>query len=273
MRIARVASGHGEEFALVDAEAGTWRRLGLTAGADWIDPQVLAQRSGHAAPPELIDPARLLPPVVPRCLVGVGLNFVGHAREQGLALPSEPRLFCKNPRSLAPPVGTLPLHPASPCLDYEAELGIVIGAAVFGCSRAEAEAAIAGWVVVQDYTLRDLARPETLAIAKGGPAMAPLGPWLTTVEAVPLASIGALTLRCRVNGELRQEASLADLHFGPVDLVRHVARYLPLGPGDVIAAGSPGGTGVGFDPPRWLTRGDIVETAIDGLGTLRQQVI
>lgn len=272
MRIARVASGRGGEFALVDAEMRTWRRTGIAATAEWIAPPALAEACDPAAPVEPIDPALLLAPVVPRSIIGVGLNFAAHAREQGLTLPAEPRIFLKNPRSVAPPAGRLPLHPASPCLDYEAEMGIVIGADVFDCSRAEAEAAIAGWVVVQDYTLRDLARPETLAIAKGGPGMAPLGPWLTTVETVPLASIGDLTLSCRINGEQRQECRLDDMIFGPVDLVHFVARFVPLGPGDVIATGSPGGAGAGFDPPRWLTRGDIVETAITGLGSLRQHV-
>ncbi len=157
-------------------------------------------------------------------------------------------------------------------LDYEAELGIVIGRAVFDCTPAEAEAAIAGWVVVQDYTLRDLARPETLAIAKGGPGMAPIGPWLTTVGSISVAAAGALTITCRVNGELRQHASTSDMHIGPAALVHHIARYLPLGPGDVIATGSPSGSGVGLTPPRWLAAGDVVETAIMGLGAMRQQV-
>jgi 2-keto-4-pentenoate hydratase/2-oxohepta-3-ene-1,7-dioic acid hydratase in catechol pathway len=210
--------------------------------------------------------------VVPRNLIGVGLNYTAHAAEQGRALPHEPCVFQMNPRSVAPPIGALPLHPVSRQLDYEAELGIVIGRDIFGGSRRDAEAAIAGWVIVQDYTLRDLARPETLAIAKGGPAMTPLGPWLTCVSAVPVAQAGALVVRCRVNGEVRQEASTADMHFGPVDLVHYIARYIPLGPGDVIASGSPGGSGVGLSPPRWLEPGDVIETEITALGHLRQHV-
>ncbi|MFN7177198.1 MAG: fumarylacetoacetate hydrolase family protein, partial [Thermaurantiacus sp.] len=215
----------------------------------------------------------LLPPLTPRLIVGVGLNYRAHAAEQGRALPDAPPLFLKNPRSLAPPFGTLPLHPASDALDYEAELGIVIGRPAFACTPAQAEAAIAGWLVAQDFTLRDLVRPETLAIAKGGPQMAPIGPWLTTVETLAVADAQRLAIRCIVNGEVRQSATAADMHFGPVALVHHIARFLPLGPGDIILSGSPGGSGVGFAPPRWLREGDSVETEIEGLGRLQQEVV
>jgi 2-keto-4-pentenoate hydratase/2-oxohepta-3-ene-1,7-dioic acid hydratase in catechol pathway len=272
MRIARIATPRGPELAAVDPAAGIWQRTGNAAPGDWLVPGALPV-TGRLAAPEPIDTARLLPPLVPRCLVGVGLNYRAHAAEQGRALPADPPLFLKNPHSLAPPFGPLPLHPASDALDYEAELGIVIGRPIFACSRAEAEAAIAGWLVVQDYTLRDLARPETLTIAKGGPAMAPIGPWLTTVESLTVAQAATLAIRCRVNGELRQNSTTADMHFGPAELVHRIARHLPLGPGDVIATGSPGGSGVGFDPPRWLAAGDTVETEIEGLGRLCQQVV
>lgn len=273
MRIARIATARGAELVLVDPAGASWLRTGVAAPPDWLAPGVLPLRPAPGARPEPVETSRLLPPVVPRTFVGVGLNYRAHAAEQGRALPADPPLFLKNPRSLAPPFGPLPLHPASAMLDYEAELGIVIGRPVFACSAAEAAAAIAGWVVVQDYTLRDLARPETLTIAKGGPAMAPIGPWLTTVDALPIAEAASLAIRCRVNGELRQDSGTSDMHFGPVDLVHRIARHLPLGPGDVIATGSPGGSGVGFDPPRWLAAGDTVETEIAGLGRLCQQVV
>lgn len=272
MRVARVARAGGCELALVDPEAGTWRRTGIPGGGDWPFAS-LADRPGESfGSAEEIEWERLLPPVSARTIVGVGLNYRAHAAEQGRALPPEPRLFLKNVRSIAAPFSDLPVHPASVRLDYEAELGIVIGQEVFDPSRAEAEAAIAGWVIVQDYTLRDLVRPETLPLAKGGPGMAPLGPWFTSIEAISVSQARDLAVRCRVNGELRQDASTADMHFSPVELVHHAARFMPLGPGDVIATGSPGGSGVGMTPPRWLTRGDVVETEITGLGRLRQQV-
>ncbi|MCX9148498.1 fumarylacetoacetate hydrolase family protein [Erythrobacter sp. WG] len=274
MRIARIEGPQGPELAVVAADERTWQRTGVAAPGNWLAPGVCERVAAAAAgmPREPLDPALLLPPVAARCIVGVGLNYRAHTAEQGKALPEAPPLFLKHPRSLAPPFGTLPLHPASHRLDYEAELGIVIGHPVFDCTPDEAAAAIAGWVVMQDYTLRDLARPETLTIAKGGPGMAPIGPWLTTVESIPLAAASALTITCRVNGELRQHAGTTDMHIGPAALVHHVARHLPLGPGDVIATGSPSGSGVGMNPPRWLAAGDVVETAITGLGTIRQRV-
>jgi len=265
-------TAQGPELAVVAADGGTWQRSGIAAEGDWITPDTLAQMADAAGPPEPIDPALLLPPVVPRCIVGVGLNYRAHAAEHGKAMPDTPTLFLKHPRSLAAPFGNLPLHPASAQLDYEAELGIVIGRHIFNPTPAEAVAAIAGWVIVQDYTLRDLARPETLAIAKGGPSMAPIGPWLTTLDVVSLEAASRLAISCRVNGELRQDASTADMHIGPAPLVHHIARYLPLGPGDVIATGSPNGSGVGMTPSCWLAAGDVIETEITGLGAMRQQV-
>ncbi|MFL0670240.1 MAG: fumarylacetoacetate hydrolase family protein [Erythrobacter sp.] len=264
----------GAELAVVAADGKSWRRSGIRADSgNWLRPETFARLADIGAPDEALDPALLLAPVAPRSIIGIGLNYRAHAAEQGKALPETPPLFLKHPRSLAPPFGRLPLHPASAQLDYEAELGIVIGRDIFGGDRADAAAAIAGWVIVQDYTLRDLARPETLALAKGGPGMAPIGPWLTTTASVSIAEAGQLAIRCRVNGELRQDAATSDMHIGPIDLVHHAARYLPLGPGDVIATGSPGGSGVGMAPPRWLVPGDVIETEITSLGTLRQQVI
>lgn len=273
MRIARLKGRQGPELALVAPDGATWQRNGIAADGDWLCPETCARVAATNAAPEPIETALLLPPVMPRSIIGVGLNYRAHATEQGKALPETPAVFLKHPRSLAAPFGTLGVHPASAQLDYEAELGIVIGRAVFGCTPAEAEAAIAGWVIVQDYTLRDLARPETLAIAKGGPGMAPIGPWLTTVESVSLAAARDLRITCHVNGALRQDACTSDMHFGPVELICRIARHLPLGPGDVIATGSPSGSGVGMNPPHWLGAGDVVETAIAGLGQLRQQVI
>lgn len=273
MRIARLLTAQGAELAVVAADGRRWRRSGIfPQSGRWLSEQTLARLAEIGAPDEPVDPALLLPPVEPRCIIGIGLNYRAHAAEQGKALPDTPPLFLKHPRSLSPPFGTLPLHPASAQLDYEAELGIVIGRDVFHCTRAEAAAAIAGWVIVQDYTLRDLARPETLAIGKGGPGMAPIGPWLTTTHSLSIAEAGQLRIRCRVNSALRQDAATSDMHIAPVDLVQHAARYLPLGPGDLIATGSPSGSGVGMVPPRWLAAGDVVETEITGLGRLRQQV-
>jgi acylpyruvate hydrolase len=272
MRIARMMGANGPELAFVAADGLAWQRTGIAADGDWLSPETLQMVAASGAQSEPVDPAQLLPPVVPRSIVGVGLNYRTHAAEQGKALPEHPTLFLKNPRSLARPFGTLPLHPASRQMDYEAELGIVIGRNIFDCTRAEAEVAIAGWVIVQDFTLRDLARPETLTIAKGGPAMVPIGPWLTTIASVPIAAASQLEISCWVNGELRQSANTSDMHFAPADLVQQIARYLPLGPGDIIATGSPSGSGVGMTPPRWLAKGDVIDTEITGLGRLRQQV-
>jgi 2-keto-4-pentenoate hydratase/2-oxohepta-3-ene-1,7-dioic acid hydratase in catechol pathway len=274
MRIARLDREHGPELALVTADGKHVQHTGMRAPLETLlHPEGFTELTRAAAAPEPFTPADLLPPIMPRLIVCVGLNYRAHAAEQGRPLPGQPSLFLKNPRSLAPPFGTLPVHPASTSLDYEAELGIVIGRPLFDSTSAQAEAAIAGWLVAQDYTLRDLARPETLAIAKGGPGMAPVGPWLTTVETMAVADARRLDIRCTVNGELRQSSSTSDMHFDAVALVQYVARFLPLGPGDIILTGSPGGSGVGRSPACWLKPGDRVETEIEGLGRLHQEVV
>jgi 2-keto-4-pentenoate hydratase/2-oxohepta-3-ene-1,7-dioic acid hydratase in catechol pathway len=270
VRLASADFGHGPRITLVEGER--LRDTGIAEPlADLLDARGLARIAEAAArgAARPLEPGRLLPPVTPRAIVGVGLNYRAHAAEQGRALPAEPPLFLKHARALNRPFGPVPAH--LPSLDYEAELGVVIGRPVFYCSAAEAEAAIAGWCIVQDYTWRALLRPETLPLAKGGPGMAPIGPWLTLRASLPDA--GALRVRCRVNGELRQDSTTADMHVGPAALVQYIARHLPLGPGDVIATGSPGGSGVGFDPPRWLVPGDVVETEIEGLGRMRQEIV
>ncbi len=277
MRIAWLEDGAATGLALVEPDAGRLWPTGVASPlADLIAQRRLAGlRPAPGVAPLPLAGARLGPPIVPRLIVGVGLNYRAHAAEQGRALPQEPPLFLKNPRSLAGPFDPVPLSPMSPALDYEAELGIVIGRPLSGAavSATEAEAAIAGFVVANDLTLRDLARPETLAIAKGGPAMAPIGPWLTTVESMPVARAADLAIGCDVNGEPRQDARTSDMHHGPVDLVRRIARHLPLGPGDLILSGSPGGSGAGFDPPRWLAAGDRVRCWIEGLGALSSPIV
>ncbi|MFN3592203.1 MAG: fumarylacetoacetate hydrolase family protein, partial [Thermaurantiacus sp.] len=148
MRIARLDRGQGPELALVSADARHLRPTSITAPLETLlDAAGVARIRAAAGAPESFAHTALLPPLTPRLIVGVGLNYRAHAAEQGRALPDAPPLFLKNPRSLAPPFGTLPLHPASDALDYEAELGIVIGRPVFACTPAQAEAAIAGWLV------------------------------------------------------------------------------------------------------------------------------
>lgn len=213
---------------------------------------------------------QLLPPVAPRRIIGVGLNYRCHAAAVGREPGEVPFLFVKDPGALASPFSILPKPPVSNTLDYEAELAVVIGRPDVGTSKTEVCGAVGGYAVANDLTLRNLARPETLYLAKGFEGACPLGPWITTPDEAGDAA--ALSIRSSVNGELRQNGSTADMIFGIADVLSLVSRSIALRPGDVLLTGSPKGTGSSFDPPRWLDAGDVVEAEIEGLGRIRTEV-
>ncbi len=264
MRIARILRGGRAELALVEACGTRLRPTGVAESVvTLLEEDRMASLEAAALAPEPLDPRALLPPLEPRVIVGVGLNYRAHAAEQGRALPDAPALFLKNPRSIAAPVSRLVLEDGAPALDHEAELGVVLGPG----------GTVAGFLVVQDLTRRALARPETLTIAKGGPGMAPIGPWLTTPASMGGRDPGDLAIRSWVNGEPMQDSRTSDMHHGIGELVAHAVRWLALGAGDLLLTGSPGGTGVSRDPPRWLADGDVLETEIEGLGRLHQTVV
>jgi len=205
---------------------------------------------------------RLLAPVPrPPVIFGIGVNYAAHARETGRELPEAPIVFMKTPSSSAPPGAPVPVPAVVRRLDYEGELAVVIGAL----------GAVAGYAVADDVSARDLQRREPQwTRAKGADGFCPWGPWITTVDEVPDA--GALTLRTWVNGELRQDASTADLVFDVTQIVAFLSEVHALTPGELILTGTPSGVGVGLDPPQFLTSGDVVRIEIDGLGAIEHAI-
>jgi len=147
----------------------------------------------------------------------------------------------------------------------------VVGRRCHRITAGEARAFIADYVVVNDVTMRDLARPDTLVLGKSGLGHGPFGPWLTTADAV--TDPHALAIHTWVNGELRQSLTTAELHVGCFDLLAWLSSVLVLEPGTVIATGSPAGSEAGFTPPRWLVPGDVVRVAIEGLGAIEHRVV
>jgi 2-keto-4-pentenoate hydratase/2-oxohepta-3-ene-1,7-dioic acid hydratase in catechol pathway len=227
---------------------------------------------GEDGPSVPLDLARLLAPVPePGVLLGVGLNYRDHAAETGRALSERPAVFAKLRGATAPPFGRI-LRPAGvDTLDYEGELGVVIGRRLYRPAAAsDVMAAVAGYVVVNDVTVRARVHPDRVSLAKSAPGHGPFGPWITTVDEV--ADPHALRIRTWVNGELRQNSSTAELHHRIDALLAFVADAVELRPGDVITTGSPGGSGVGFDPPRFLQPGDMVRVEIEGLGRIKHVV-
>ncbi|CAM3517064.1 fumarylacetoacetate hydrolase family protein [Kibdelosporangium persicum] len=234
----------------------------LLAGADW---RAVAARDGARLP--VTD---LAPPVPrPGKIVCVGLNYRNHILEMGRELPTHPTLFAKYAEALVGPRDDIALDPASGAVDWEAELAVVIGAAVRHATEDQAAAAIAGFSALNDITMRDwqYRTPQWLQ-GKTFEGSTPFGPVLVTPDELPGGVRPALALRCTVDGEVVQESTTADLVFDPVALVRYVSTIVTLRPGDVIATGTPGGVGHARDPRRYLRDGSTVSTEIEGIGTL-----
>jgi 2-keto-4-pentenoate hydratase/2-oxohepta-3-ene-1,7-dioic acid hydratase in catechol pathway len=220
---------------------------------------------GAASKP--LEAGRLLPPVAPGATIyAVGLNYRDHAAETGRQCPDPPPVFVKLPLSIAPPNGVTE-HPGfSNTLDYEGELAVVIGRPTRNIDAAHAMDHVFGYTVLNDLTVRALAKPDTLLLGKNGPGLAPIGPWIAAVADVP--DPHALAIRTWINGELRQDGSTADMHHRIADLIALISRSVPLMPGDIISTGSPRGSGIGFDPPRYLQPGDRVRVEIERVGAI-----
>lgn len=208
-----------------------------------------------------LDQVKLLAPVLPSKVVGVGRNYRAHAAERGAEVPDEPLLFLKPTTSVVGPGDAIVLPPSSQRVDHEAELAVVIGRAVRNASEASAAAAILGYTCGNDVTARDLqAKDVQFTRAKGFDTFCPLGPAIET-DVDP----SDLEIVCRVNGERRQHArTSAFVHSVPA-IVAFVSSVMTLLPGDVILTGTP----AGIAP---LAAGDTVEVEIEGVGLLTNEV-
>lgn len=202
----------------------------------------------------------------------IGRNYAAHAAETGAAVPEEPMVFSKATSALAGPFDPLYLPPGADHVDWEVELGVVIGAPLSRASEAEAMAAVAGYCVVNDFSERHYQKERGGQFIKGKslPGFGPVGPWLVTADAV--ADPQALALELSVNGAVQQSARTADMLFGVAHLLSYLSHFMDLQPGDLLATGTPEGVGLGQVPPRFLRPGDLVEASIAGLGTQRTEI-
>lgn len=222
------------------------------------------------------DPAeRVGAPIArPHQIICVGLNYSDHAHETGQAVPAEPILFTKSPNTLVGPDDAVRMPRGATKLDWEVELGIVVGSRAHELDTdEEAAAAIAGYVAVNDISERafQLERGGQWLKGKSAPTFTPAGPWLVTPDEV--GDPRALAMRLDVNGIRRQDGSTATMIFDPVFLVRYISQFLALEPGDLISTGTPPGVGMGMTPPLYLAAGDVMDVAIDRLGSQRQVVV
>ncbi len=205
-------------------------------------------------------------------LVGVGLNYLDHARESGAAVPAEPILFMKATSCLAGPGDPLVIPEGAAKVDWEVELGVVIGARARNVPERDALSHVAGYCVVNDVSERGWQLEGTGQWTKGKSAdgFGPIGPWLVTRDEIDDPQ--ALRLWLSVNGQLRQNSSTRQMIFPVAALVSYISRFMSLCPGDIIATGTPPGVALGARPPRYLCPGDVVKCGIDRLGEQAQTV-
>ncbi|MEZ5116578.1 MAG: fumarylacetoacetate hydrolase family protein [Candidatus Nanopelagicales bacterium] len=211
----------------------------------------------------------------PHQVLCIGLNYADHAAEAGAPIPAEPIVFTKPPNSMVGPDDDVFFPRGATKLDWEVELGVVVGRRCrYLADEEEARDAIAGYVVVNDVSERawQLERGGgQWGKGKSAETFTPCGPWLVTADEVPDPT--ALRLWLEVNGKRRQDGSTATMIFTPTFLVHHLSQFLVLEPGDLISTGTPPGVALGLSPSPWLQVGDVVTLGIDGLGSQRQRVV
>jgi acylpyruvate hydrolase len=262
----------GEELvpvAAVGAPAATVRGLLEALDADGL--RELAMRAGEASERVPLADATLYAPVTdPQKIVCLGLNYRDHAEETGQEIPRNPMWFAKFANSLNGSGQDIVLPSAYPeHVDYEAELALVIGRRTKNVSAADALSHIAGAMPFNDVSARDLQMQNPLwTSGKAIDTFAPCGPALVTLDEIE--DLQALGLRTRVNGELVQQGTTANLIFGPAEVLAWLSRTMTLLPGDIIATGTP--AGVGAAQGRFLKAGDMVEVEVDGLETLVNRI-
>jgi 2-keto-4-pentenoate hydratase/2-oxohepta-3-ene-1,7-dioic acid hydratase in catechol pathway len=214
----------------------------------------------------------VLPIDRPGKIICVGLNYRDHAEEQGTALPEAPLLFAKWQNTLIGPGDPIVIPPVVTKCDYEAELGVVIGAQVRDVSAENALEAVAGYICVNDVSARDLQFADgQWTRGKSPDTFCPVGPALVSRDDIPDPQ--TLPIRAILNGETVQESTTANMIFGVADVIAYVTRTITLEPGDLIATGTPAGVGAFRDPPLFMKPGDEITIEIDGIGSLTNPVV
>ena len=281
MRLIRFGpAGHEKPGILTSIDT----RLDVSAfGEDWNEAffatdglvRLEAWLADHAGScPVVDDDVRLGPCVArPSKMICIGLNYAGHARETGAKVPTEPILFFKATTAICGPDDDVVIPPGAEKVDWEVELAVVIGRETRYVSEEDALDHVAGYALHNDYSERhwQLERGGQWVKGKSFDTFAPLGPFLATRDEVP--DPHDLGLWLEVNGERLQESSTSDFVFGVPAVVSYLSRVMTLLPGDVISTGTPAGVGLGFDPPRYLKPGDVVELGIDQLGSSMQRAV
>lgn len=246
--------------------------------AELVDNDDLRAALGRPAPePVAVAAVTMLSPVPrPGKVLAVGRNYAAHAAEMSRELVGDastfPTVFNKQTTAVTGPFGPIRIPAVSDHVDYEGELGVVIGRHARAVHAADAMDFVAGFLVADDVSVRDWqARSPTFTLGKSFDTHCPLGPWIVTPDEA--GDPAALVVRTWVNGELRQEGRCGEMVHDAEHLIEVISTATTLEPGDVILTGTPAGVGAAFDPPKWLRPGDVVRVEIDGIGAIENPVV
>jgi acylpyruvate hydrolase len=266
MRLATIRTTHGTTAVRLDGDQVIpldYPDVGALLEAEGMEGLARLEASGDPIPESAADYA----PVVtrPSKILCVGLNYRSHILEMGRELPTHPTLFAKFADSLLGARDDLVLPTVSQEVDWEVELGVVVGAPLRRATADEARRAIAGYTIVNDVSMRDWQWRTTQWLqGKAFEASTPAGPYLVTPDEVDDAR--DLRVCCEVDGTVMQESRTSDLLFGPAQTAAYISQFVTLRPGDLIATGTPGGVGSARTPKVFLKDGGVLRTTIEGLG-------
>jgi len=266
VKLATVRTGDGTRAARVDGDR-VYVLEASDLGALLAGPGIGAvARMGPTA--ELALAETSFAPLVPRPekIFCVGMNYRGHIAEMRHELPSHPTLFAKFASSLLGAHDDLVLASVSNAVDWEAELGVVIGSRVWRATPEQARQAIAGFTVVNDISMRDWQNRTTQYLqGKAFDASTPVGPFLVTGDEIGDAA--DLEVRCELDGVVVQSGRTSDMLFGPAAVVSYISQFATLVPGDLISTGTPSGVGARREPPLFLAPGQVLITSVEGIGS------
>lgn len=279
MRIGRLGTvGNEKPVVFLDGASAVdvsglipdWSRDTLAAGAI----EKVAAADLAALPQLVVADHRVGAPLArPGKIICIGLNYSKHAEETGATPPTEPVIFLKSADCLVGPFDDIEVPPGSQHTDYEVELAVVIGSSLrYAASPEAAMAAVLGYSISQDVSERhwQLEKGGTWDKGKSFPTFNPMGPW---VETEPATDPQNLEVSCSVNGDIRQHSNTNDMIFTISEIVHYVSQCMELFPGDVINTGTPAGVAMGMNPPQYLQPGDVVDTTIQDLGSIRSACI
>lgn len=262
----------GQALDLEAVSGGRFTSDPMTAFAQWRELRSLALSTDASLARPFTNIDLLAPAPRPAQIFGIGLNYREHATETGAPIPDSPLTFTKFASSVNAPFGNIPIR--VPTADWEVELVAVVGSGGRDIPVDSAWTSIAGICVGQDISDRLLQRatqPPQFSLGKSREGYSPFGPWLLDIQAVE--NPDALTLSCAVNGKEMQRSSTSDMIFSVPQLIAYLSTIVELLPGDVIYTGTPSGVGGARKPPQFLAPGDVIVSAIDGIGTITNQCV